>query len=58
MKAKKGKKRLTEDERSRRKYDRGGRIEAYSMGEVLSEKGRNWPFTDKPKKKKRVKKGR
>jgi len=29
------------DVKSRRKYDRGGRIEAYTIGEALSSK--NWP---------------
>lgn len=31
----------SEDDRQRRKYDRGGRIEAYTMGEALGSK--NWP---------------
>jgi len=29
------------DVKSRRKYDRGGRVEAYTMGEALGSK--NWP---------------
>jgi hypothetical protein len=32
-----------EDRKSARKYRRGGRIEAYTWGEV-SGKGSNWPF--------------
>ncbi len=32
-----------EDRKSARKFHRGGRIEAYTWGEV-SGKGSNWPF--------------
>jgi len=32
-----------EDRKSARKYRRGGRVEAYTWGEV-SGKGSNWPF--------------
>ena len=32
-----------EDRKSARKYNRGGRVEAYTWGEV-SGKGSNWPF--------------
>ena len=29
------------DTKSRKKYDRGGRVEAYTFGEALG--GKNWP---------------
>ena len=32
-----------EDRKSSRKFNRGGRVEAYTWGEV-SGKGSNWPF--------------
>lgn len=39
---KKKKKGGTEDQRARRKYKRGGRIEAYTMGEAAGGKGFPW----------------
>lgn len=33
-----------EDEKQRRKYNRGGRIEAYTFGEATSKKNRRWPY--------------
>ena len=41
---KKKKRRTDEDTRQRRKYKRGGRVEAYTFGEVTSKKGRSWPY--------------
>lgn len=38
---KKRKRRVSEDTRQRRKHTRGGRIEAYTLGEALGKK--NWP---------------
>ena len=38
----KKKKRGTEDARARRKYARGGRIKAYTMGEAAGGKGFPW----------------
>lgn len=32
------------DRKSARKFKRGGRIEAYTFGEVTGKKGSNWPF--------------
>jgi len=34
----------TEDEKARRKYARGGRIEAYTPGEALKKKNKGWPY--------------
>ena len=34
----------SEDDKQRRKYERGGRIEAYTFGEVTGKKGKDWPF--------------
>jgi len=31
-----------EDARNRRKFKKGGRIEAYTMGEALGKKGSKW----------------
>jgi len=42
VKPKKKIKRTTEDKRARREYDRGGRIEAYTMGEASKGKGFPW----------------
>jgi len=33
-----------EDRKSARKFRRGGRIEAYTWGEVSGKKGSNWPL--------------
>ncbi len=33
-----------EDTKQRRKFARGGRIEAYTFGETTSKKGGSWPF--------------
>jgi len=33
-----------EDRKSARKFHRGGRVEAYTWGEVSGKKGSNWPF--------------
>ena len=33
-----------EDRKSARKFRRGGRVEAYTWGEVSGKKGSNWPF--------------
>jgi len=32
------------DRKSARKFRRGGRVEAYTFGEVSGKKGSNWPF--------------
>lgn len=48
MKRKLTKKRKTgtrnEDAKQRRKYEHGGRIEAYTFGEMSSKKNKNWPY--------------
>lgn len=41
VKAKAKRKRVSEDTKQRRKYARGGRIEAYTYGEALGSK--DWP---------------
>ena len=33
-----------EDIKQRKKYAKGGRIEAYTFGETSSKKGKKWPF--------------
>jgi len=33
-----------EDRKSARKYHRGGRVEAYTWGEVSGKRGSNWPL--------------
>ena len=33
-----------EDVKQRKKYNKGGRIEAYTFGEATGKKGRSWPF--------------
>ena len=33
-----------EDRKSARKFRKGGRVEAYTFGEVSGKKGSNWPF--------------
>lgn len=33
-----------EDKKSARKFHKGGRVEAYTWGEVSGKKGSNWPF--------------
>jgi len=33
-----------EDRKSARKFRRGGRVEAYTWGEVSGKKGSNWPL--------------
>ena len=35
---------VKEDTKQRRKYGKGGRIEAYTFGETTTRKGKNWPF--------------
>ena len=35
---------VKDDAKQRRKYAKGGRVEAYTWGEVSGKKGSNWPF--------------